>query len=101
MEKKILFIANAARWFDRVNGNTYHSVRITKTSTGETIFCEWQYGYGEQYRVTALKEMHRAGWIPEKYGEINLLSYEMENDYPIYWNVSDGTKKEMIKNGEK
>jgi hypothetical protein len=102
---KILFVASAVKWFDRVNGNTYHSVRVTRCKDGATIACPWQYGYGDQYRWTALAEMCAKRWIPAKYGERNpngtnsLGSYERENDYPIQWNERAGKKREMIAHG--
>ena len=104
--RTILFVANAARWFDKINGNTYHSVRVTNCATGETIPCPWQYGYGDQYRQTALAAMLEAGWLPEQYGEklpsggTNVYAYERENNYPILWNVSDGLKRDMVANGK-
>ena len=102
---KVLFIANAARWFDRMNGNTYHSVRITRCSDGATIACPFQYGYGDSYRQTALEAMGRAGWLPAKYcGTAThgspAFDYERENGYPINWNVTDGLKRECVRNGE-
>lgn len=47
-----MIIVNARRWFDKVNGNTYHSVQVFKNDKliGETPFC---YGYGDQYKQTA------------------------------------------------
>ena len=92
---KIKYIANAVKWFDRVNGNTYHSVNITRVRDGKTIYSPYQYGYGEHYRQTALMAMKEAGWIN---GEI--YKFERENEYPIYWTVSHGTKKECIDNGK-
>ena len=97
MENKIKYICNAVKWFDKVNGNTYHSARITRTADGETIACPFEYGYGDQYRYTALEGMRRAGWItaePEA-----LYKWERENNYPVLWNVSQGLKRECIANG--
>ena len=101
MERKIKFVGNAVKWFDKVNGNTYHSVRITKCKTGEQIACQFQYGYGEQYRYTALEAMSKAKWIPTGYRDgPNQYMYERENNYPIAWSVSDGSKRAMIDNGK-
>ena len=105
--RKIKFAAHAVRWFDKVNGNTYHSVRITKTSTGEVITCQFQYGYGDQYRYTALEAMVKAKWLPVKYrgkhenGYSEYFSYERDNNYPILWTVVDGSKRDCITNGSK
>ena len=66
---KIKFTATAVRWFDKVNGNTYHSVRIVRHRDGAILYCPWQYGYGDQYRYTALEAMAKAEWLPPKYSE--------------------------------
>jgi len=103
--RQIKFIANGVRWFDKVNGNTYHSVRITNTKTGETLVAPMQYGYDDAYRQTALQTMFEAGWIPKKYGKehsngsTNLYSFERENGYPIEWQVRDSLKRDCIANG--
>lgn len=107
MSRKIKFIANACKWFDKVNGNTYHSVRITRTNDGAVIYCPYTYGYGDQYKQTALTAMEKAGWLPRKYrghsqsGIPTAYDYERENNYPIHWSVSSGTKRECIANGQK
>ena len=103
---KIKFIANAVKWFDRINGNTYHSVRVTRCEDGAVIYCPFQYGYGDHYRQTALEAMVEAKWIDAKYNErenggTKLFMYERENDYPIDWNVCHGLKRECKANGEK
>jgi len=96
---KIKFVCHAVKWFDKVNGNTYHSVRITNTKTGETIANGFQYGYGDHYRQTALMRMLKADWIPG-YNEKTIYSYERENNYPIQWIVSHGLKRDCIANGK-
>ena len=61
--RKIRFICNAVKWWDKVNGNTYHSVRVTRVSDGKTIVglhAPYEYGYGDQYRYTALAAMENA-----------------------------------------
>lgn len=100
MKTKIQYIANAVKWFDKVNGNTYHSVHIIRARDGKELFCPFEYGYGNQYRFTALKAMSDARWLPVKYRGENTFSYERENDYPIYWQVSSGTKRECVDNGK-
>ncbi len=105
---KIKFACTAVKWFDKVNGNTYHSVRVTRFSNDKTIVGlhpPYEYGYGDQYRQTALAAMAKAKWLPPKYrgthknGMPLYMAYERENAYPIHWNVSDGLKREMIANG--
>ena len=97
---KFKYTAAAARWFDKVNGNTYHSVWIINNETGETLHCPFQHGNGDQYRQTALETMAGAGWLPEKYQADKLYLYERENDYPINWVVSDVPKRVCVANGK-
>ncbi len=102
MGQKIKFVVTAIRWFDRKNGNTYHACQITRTRDGAVLKCPFQYGYGDQYRYTALEAMAKAKWFPSKYrvqrsnGTWTYTDYERENDYPIQWNVSDGKKRDCM-----
>jgi hypothetical protein len=95
-ERKIKFVVDAARWFDKVNGNTYHSCRITRIKDGGMIYSRFQYGYGDHYRQTALMAMADAKWLPVKYRKENGWYYERENNYPIIWNVRDGLKRDAL-----
>lgn len=99
-ERKIKFTVNAARWFDKINGNTYHSVKITRMRDGKVLtshpIC---YGYGNHYEQTAFGLLRENKWLPVKYRDkSNGHSYEMENNYPIIWNVTDGLKRDMTNN---
>jgi len=102
---KVKYICNAKRWFDRVNGNTYHSVRVTRVRDSKVIVGSFQYGYGDQYRQTTLELMANNKWLPLKYrghndnGSSKAYMYERENNYPIHWDVSDGLKRDCIDNG--
>lgn len=97
---KIKFIANAVKWFDKVNGNTYHSVNITRVSDGQVIYCSFEYGYGDAYRQTALSKMLKCGWLPKDINKENVWQYERLNNYPIHWQVRKGLKRECVANGK-
>lgn len=95
--RKIKFIVHACRWFDKVNGNTYHSCEVIRCKDSSVLRCPFQYGYGDQYRYTALWAMAAAKWLPVKYRGVNsVLSYERENNYPVEYVVSDGLKREVV-----
>jgi hypothetical protein len=97
--QKILFVVNAVKWFDKVNGNTYHSVRITQTKDNKIFVSDpCVYGYDSAYRQTALKIMFENNLFPKKYNNKNYYLYERENNYPILWECSDGLKRDMINN---
>lgn len=57
---KKLYTINAKRWFDRINGNTYHSVRVYKNNK-EIGFAPFEYGYDEGYLQTAFTLLQNAG----------------------------------------
>lgn len=100
MKRQIKFVCEAVRWFDRRNGNTYCSVRVTRCRDGAVIASPYEYGYGDYYRQKALELMSREKWLPVKYRGENAYMYERENNYQILWNVSDGTKRDCIANGD-
>lgn len=57
------------KWFDRVNGNTYHSATVYVDGI-EVLQTAREYGYGDQYVETALEalEEHAPGWpVRRKY----------------------------------
>lgn len=98
MRQEIKYIAIARRWFDKINGNTYHSVRITRISDNAVCVAPFQYGYGDHYRTTALKTMFNAGWL-DSAQEDKLYLWERENNYPIFWDCTDGLKRDCVSNG--
>ena len=53
----------ARRWFEKTNGNTYHSCEVYQD--GKLIErVPFEYGYGESYRQTAHEILQRAGHLP-------------------------------------
>ena len=48
----IKYVIHAKKWFDKVNGNTYHSVRVLDTVRQLQLKVPFQYGYGDHYRTT-------------------------------------------------
>ena len=101
MNRVIKFTVIAKKWFDRINGNTYHSVRCIRHSDNAVCVGGFRYGYGDHYRQTASAIIADAKWLPVKYrGRDGQWQYERENNYPILWTVSDGLKRDCIANGE-
>ena len=100
MNRQIKYVCNTVKWRDGINGNTYHSCRITRCKDGAVITCPFTYGYGDHYRQTALEAMAQEKWLPVKYRTDDAwCRYERENRYPILWNMRDGLKRECIENG--
>lgn len=79
--KKFLVIAK--RWFDEINGNTYHSVKITDLETGKVYIVGKTYGYGSHYEYTAINKLIAEGF-DAKYRYCNYES--------IIWEVIDVKK---------
>ena len=67
MKVKTLDIV-AKEWWDKVNGNSYFSCRITinfAMPDEKTYFVPFQYGYGEQYLSESLRELKRLDVVPK------------------------------------
>jgi hypothetical protein len=51
------------RWFEKTNGNTYHSVSIYVD--GKPIGkVDFRYGYGDQWQWTGCEWLERNGYLP-------------------------------------
>ena len=111
MNRVIKFTVIAKKWFDKVNGNTYHSVRCIRHKDNAIVVGQFQYGYGESYKQSALAVMYDAGWFknyrqttsPKKgyrYTSASMFYFEREHNYPILWAVSPGLKRDCVANGK-
>ena len=74
----IKYVIHSKKWRDKLNGNTYHSVRVLNTQNNSLIAAPYQYGYGDQFMESAKKVMNKAGWIedkftPEDYLQIHII----------------------------
>jgi hypothetical protein len=49
------------RWFEKTNGNTYHSVEVYDSEGKLLVRVPFTYGYGDHYRQTALAECIKLG----------------------------------------
>lgn len=95
----IKYIAVAVEWFDRVNGNSYHSVRMTRISDNAIIKSQpLVLGYGDKYRETAIVLMAENGWIDGRYKK-EPYQFESDANYPIFWSMTrNARKKDIINN---
>ena len=58
------YVILAKKWFDKINGNTYHSVKLFQD--GKLIGHEpFTYGYSNHYEQTALDLLHKTGIAKE------------------------------------
>ena len=86
----IKYIVEAYRWFDKINGNTYHTVYITDTKTKNLVYASdtMVYGYGEQYRHTAYDGLIKKGLFKNK----DRFNHELIRDM-FYFNCTDVSRK--------
>ena len=92
------------RWFDRKNGNTYHSYRVVMN--GEEIgYIPFAYGYDEGYRQTVFKIIQDAGYWPKTdrrlssgfpEDEYNFFNYIRDNRDKFTFTVSDVSRKKDL-----
>ena len=63
----IKYVIHSKKWRDKLNGNTYHSVRILNTQNNALIAAPYQYGYGDQFMQSAHEVMNKTGWVKDKF----------------------------------
>jgi len=89
----IKYVIHAKKWRDKLNGNTYHSVRILNTQNNVMIAAPFQYGYGDEFMQSAKEVMIKNNWIKDKFTPENYLETHIITE-------NDCLKKEVIKWGE-
>ena len=94
---------NANRWFDRVNGNTYHSVRVIVD--GKVIGINpFEYGYGSGYLQTAFGLLQDANVFPKTGERFNgadadysrFLTWKMDNRDSWEESINDVKRKKDL-----
>lgn len=87
------YLIEGYKWFDKINGNTYHTILITDLETGETIYKSptMVYGYGEGYRQTAYDELKKMGKVTEE----DRFNHELNRKRFIY-RVTNVTRKKDL-----
>jgi hypothetical protein len=79
-------------WFDKINGNTYHAVRIE--ANGKVISqIPITYGYENQYQYTALEWLKANGLVNEETKSL----WELRQEIDIYWVSYYTPKRELWK----
>lgn len=65
------------RWFDKINGNTYHSCECLVN--GEVVgYVPFAYGYGEQYIHSGMKKLEELGYVARYEGSPFNSRYDLE-----------------------
>jgi hypothetical protein len=70
-------VVQGRKWFDKVNGNTYHggNVVVTTNYGVKVIDIPFQYGYGDQYLYSAFEELAKA----------RLIKWDAQKQVPWRW----------------
>lgn len=81
MKKNInSIVIEGKRWFDKINGNTYHSVNVYVN--GKFIGgVPYEYGYGDQYIQTAHTILQETGFYPISNKKNRYLQSGAQRDY--------------------
>lgn len=84
------------RWFERTNGNTYHSCDIWVD--GEHVYrVDFAYGYGSQFEQNASVWLQKHGYIKGKDDVFLSLSYYCrENNIKYVSEVTDVQRKKDL-----
>ena len=88
------YIAHCKKWHDKINGNTYFSIKITDVKNGKVLKIPFTCGYGEQYKSTTLNELYK------KFNQSNDISWSTFNLYHnfIYWIDEQDCRMRDVKN---
>jgi len=88
------YLIEGKKWFDKVNGNTYHSVYITDVQTNKLIAkSEMEYGYGDQWKQTAYEELMKLGLATKE----DRFNHELNRERFLFVD-SDVTRKKDLFN---
>lgn len=87
----IKYIIQGLRWFDKINGNTYHTVIITNKDNKQIWKSPITYGYNDQYRQTAIDHLIKEGLFKEK----DRFNHELIRKI-FYFTVTDVNRKKDL-----
>lgn len=88
------YLVQGYKWFDRVNGNTYHTVIITDLRTGKEIHRDTQmhYGYGDQWKHTSYDILKSKGLVKEE----DRHNHELNHQRFVYSETNVNRKKDLF-----
>jgi len=87
------YVVIAKKWFDKINGNSYHSVDIVNVATNKIIYSSGRvYGYDDAYKQTAIKGLIELGLFNEK----DIFNHKLINR-DLFFVVMENCKKRDLK----
>ena len=89
------YIIHGYRWFDKINGNTYHTVTIDRVRDHKRIYeSEFiVYGYDEQYKQTAYDELIKLELVKEE----DRFNHTLNRDRFFYYVTDVNRKKDLTR----
>ena len=92
--KEIKMLIEGFEWFDRINGNSYHTITITNLKDNCVIHKSKFiiYGYGEQYQHTAYSVLVELGLVKEE----DRHNHKLNRQRFIYRKVENCLKRELL-----
>lgn len=93
MQKKLkktdIILIEGRRWFDKVNGNTYHSATVY-VNNEEVARDPFTYGYSDAYIQTGfdlINKLYQTNWQSTRDAR--------EQGYNVRYTVTDGLKRDL------
>lgn len=83
------------RWFDKVNGNTYHDATI-QYKFGETDFLDAQYGYDEQCYQTVKEHWLKTGLLDDRYEKVPV--WKIFKEFDVEHDIEDVKRRTELNN---
>lgn len=87
LKKSDIVVIEGRRWFDKVNGNTYHSATLY-VNNEQIDRVPFEYGYGDQYKQTGYA-------LIEKNYNMKISGWRDLEGYNIRTTVQDGLKRDL------
>jgi len=83
------------RWFDRVNGNTYHSCEcLINGRPAATV--EYEYGYDRQYEYSGMNKLAELGYLPDFTSSTVIWRYCEDRGITYHATHSDVNRKKDL-----
>ena len=90
---------NAKEWFDKLNGNSYFSAKVTinyGSKSASYIYLPFQYGYGDHYRDMAFRELINRGIIKNAGERVSHWQYYKDNNIIARHSKQEDCKKKEL-----
>lgn len=86
---------DALEWFDKINGNSYFSVRIRINGDEVDRRLAFGYGYGDAYRYDSLRLLEILGYVT------NDETYQglREAGVKVHASIHNALKREVVRHG--